>query len=281
MKRIGILVLVLSVCLMPSAWAQHRDTFASSQLLPANVQQDRLYDDFSYKWLSPQKWLQTATVPFDTGNDTFTFLDQVRAVENGKLHLKVRTYGQRSSDENRNFGVAEVYFKSPNTVEGITTTFTPVAAKATACPANVNVSTSQTIILGGTFFNAGSGDPSDDVVVYVIFEHAIWDPSLTTVHGLAVVFTQNTFVGYLDLNNYRFGIPVTTTLRWDKANHQFYFRASTFRTFADGYIPYSLSDTLPVTQPLKFIGARAFVPNCTDHVTSGIAEVLVDNVYIR
>jgi hypothetical protein len=120
-----------------------------------------LYDDFNAKWLDPAKWIPTN--PQCDGN----VLECVREIRDSKLRLVARNFGARTSDSGIQWSESEVYFIKPNQVSSITADFT-ASFSGTACPTNNTDYTHTQVQLGGAFFNSGSGNPSDDVSVWLI-----------------------------------------------------------------------------------------------------------------
>jgi len=241
-----------------------------------------VYDRFDQKWLDPSKWLPTeACHPFSDSSETFSVMECVRAIEEGKLRLEVKTWGDRSSNETRQYGDSELYFVRPNAVQSIKTTLNVKSTHAAICPANPNTSTSQAIF-GGNFFNTGTGNPADDMGGIFIFERnpGYGDP-LTTVHGLALVISSSFCCGYHDFGIFRIGQPIVAKLKWDQPNHQFIASTTTANGSIQAVMPYPTADTMPPAAPSKFLGARAFVPNCTDQTTTGDIEAYFDDVVVN
>ena len=130
------------------------------------------------------------------------------------------------------------------------------------------------------FFNAGSGDPSDDVGASLHFGRVSSDPKgqLTV---LAVSFHNGNY-SFIWLGNVLLGTPVTATLTWDQANHQFLFSWTNSVTHVktNGAMPYSFSDTTPAADPTKSLELELFPANCTARQTWVYTDARFDNVYI-
>lgn len=106
------------------------------------------------------------------------------------------------------------------------------------------------------------------------------DPS-TTVHGLALVISGSFCCGYHDFGIFRIGEPIVAKLKWDKPNHQFIASTTTDNGSIEAVMAYPTADTMPPAAPSKFLGARAFVPNCTDKTTTGDMEAYFDDVVVN
>lgn len=119
----------------------------------------------------------------------------------------VKTNGNALSDVGRQVGPSELFFANPNAVRSISATLRVTRAAAIACPANTTpfASMGQTI-LGGTYFNPGTGNPGDDVAAVIIVGR---DPS--TPPGVllvqALVFSANAVYGFSSLGTAKFTVP--------------------------------------------------------------------------
>jgi len=260
--------------------------FAIAALLSAicvaqNLPTGQVYDGFKGPYLDNSKWLALptcSTTPFVDTTASINLLDCARDIQSNKLHLMVKAYGNALSDVGRQFGPSELFFVNPNAISGITATFRVPRAAAIACPANNTpfASMGQTI-LGGTYFNPGTGDPRDDVAAIIIVEH---DPP--TPPGVllvsALVYSANAFYGFSSLGTARFQQALTASVHWDQVNHQFIFHVTGPNLRSDATIGYSATDTMPAAGPVKLLGARAFAPNCTTGQGTADIEVLFDKV---
>ena len=254
----------------------------AAQNLPSATYE--IYDQFKGQFLNSSKWLTLPTcsaTPFVDTTASINLLDCVREIQSNKLRLMVKAYGNALSDSGRQFGPSELFFVNPNAINSITTTLRVKRANAVACPANATPfsSIAQTIV-GGNYFNPGSGNSSDDVAAIVIVEH---DPP-TAPGGLvlsALVFSPNAFYGFANLGTAKFEQPLTATVQWDQANHQFVFRVNGPNLSSTATLPYSVPDTMPAAAPLKLLGARAFAPNCTTVKGTADMDVLFDEVRVN
>jgi hypothetical protein len=235
-----------------------------------------LYDNFNHRFLDPSKW--------STGSACFTTngLEEecVRQIQNGRLHLAHRNYGNRDTNTGFQFGDANVVFAHPSRIKSITTDVTVVQTVEVPCLANPEFGAQAQI--DATFFNIGSGNPNDDVAAHLAFGH-----NSTTTVGQTFVFGQisrgNNYFGYTALGNVPIGTTATASLTWDQPNHQFLVSwtnpATNVKTEAS--MPYTFADTAPATNASKDLSVNTFPANCTASPASVFMEATFDNVYIN
>jgi hypothetical protein len=256
----------------PGAIASARLTMNRSQLPGGGT----LYDDFNGKWLDPAKWLPAT--PQCWGN----VLECVREIRNNKLRLEARNFGARDSDSGIQWNESEVYFTTPTLVRSITADVT-ASFSGTGCSTNSTDYTHAQVQIYGTFFNTGSGNPSDDISASLI----IWiDSTNPTTQQLSVYW------GYVwpgaatdtPLTTYPVGKELTAILNWDKDNHQFIATTQVKgepETAERVVIPYPFPDTTPPANPVKSLQAAQHTLNCTNAPTYGQVEATFDNVIIN
>ena len=249
---------------------------------PASV--EHLYDQFTGPFLNSAKWLPIPTcsaTPFVDTTASASVLDCARDIQNNSLHLMVRSLGNQFSDSGRQLGPSELFFVNPEAINTITVQESVTQALASACPANSTPfsSMAQTVV-GGNYFNPGTGNPSDDVAAVLIVDH---DP--TTAAGVlmvsALVFSPDAFYGFASLGKAQFGQVLTETVQWNQPNHQFVFHAVGPNLNSTAIVDYAVSDTMPPAAPVKLLGARAFAPNCTTTRGRAQIEAFFDNVLIN
>jgi hypothetical protein len=133
--------------------------------------------------------------------------------------------------------------------------------------------------INATFFNAGSGVPSDDVGASFACSRASSDPKGQIFVRAQIVQGFNYF-GFVPIGHISTGTPVTATLTWDKTNHQFIATATNDRTHVKMQItlPYSFSGNTPATNPAKDLAVVNFPANCTSHPAWVFTEATFDNV---
>jgi hypothetical protein len=234
-----------------------------------------LYDNFSGKLLDPSKWSTYSACFTNNGLE----LECVREIENGKLRLAHRTFGNRDTDTGFQFGDANVAFANPSRIKSITTDLAVIRIDESPCLVNPGFGGAAHI--DATFFNTGSGSQSDDVGGHLGIGRNSSSPE-----GEVFVFGQisqgNNYFAYTPLGSVAIGTPVTATLTWDQPNHQFLVSWVNLDTGVKtgATMPYSLSDTTPATNPGKVLTVNTFPANCTASQTSVYIEALFDNVYI-
>jgi len=216
-----------------------------------------LYDNFDdEKFLNPAKWsLYGACF-------TWSVLECVRAIEDDRLRLAVRTYGAMNSNQGNTYGPSELHFTNPTPIRTIAASLTVRQASVTGCPANTDTQAAQALI-SGNFFNSGSGDPNDDVQAFLDIEHVSTQPQ-GQLQAVGFMHWQGQFFGGIGFGSLSVGQPVIAQLSWDQSNHQFVVSWTDVKagTVTQGFMPYAIPDTVPPAGPDKFIGVRAFAPNC-------------------
>ncbi len=240
----------------------------------------QLYDNFNSTWIDPTKWAAIPTcsaTPFLDTTASLNLVDCIRAIQGGSLRLMVKAYGHIDSDTDRQFGPSELYFASPNAINTISVTVKIHRSAPIPCPSNSTPSFGQ-VLIGGNYFNTGTGDPRDDVAVLYFIERDA-TAAKGTIHAGAVLSSQNSFYGYVDLGIHNLSDVLNAAVSWDQPNHHFSFRLAHSRDIRAGELSYSASDTTPPVAPMKLLAARAFVPNCTTQLTSADMDVLFDDVY--
>ena len=206
MKR-NSLILITCVCMFGMASAQDVTSGKAYTVPPFTT---KLYDDFNHEFLSPALW------------NTFCYASNVSLecaveIQDGQLRLARRIPGQKNSNAGFQVGVTTASFSNPASIKSITTDLVIRDIRESPCTANPSYGGNAGIV--ATFFNAGSGDPSDDVGAQLLLGRVFSDPpGQLTVLGQ---FFQNGVYTYFFLGNVSLGTPVTVTLTWDKPNHQF------------------------------------------------------------
>src|ERR1700756_1492098 len=98
---LGLMLLVCIVCVSVQAQVQGTETQLGA------------YDNFNRQFLDPTKWA-TSSPCF-----TWTVLDCVREIQNGRLRLAVRGYGATDSNQGGQYGESELHFIRPTTIKSI------------------------------------------------------------------------------------------------------------------------------------------------------------------
>jgi hypothetical protein len=233
-----------------------------------------LYDDFNHPFLGPSKW---SSVP---GCFTTNGVEQecVRQIRSGKLYLAHRNYGNPNTDSGSQFGSAFVAFANPSKIKSITAEITFKNYFEVPCLANPEFGAAAHI--DATFFNTGTGNPSDDVGGHLGLGRGFSDPpDQVSVFGQ---INQGGNYSYLFLGTVKIGTPVNATLAWDQPNHQFLVSWTNLITHVttNETMPYTFADTAPPTNPSKVLTANTFPDNCTAAPAWVYIEATFDNVYI-
>lgn len=241
------------------------------ETLSCAAQTSVLYDNFEHRFLNPSLW-NTSCYTTSLSQECATI------IQHGKLRLARRITGNTDSNTGLQFGSASAFFFNPAPIKSITTDLVVRDVEESPCVANPGFGGFAAVL--ARFFNAGSGDPSDDVGASLHFGRVSSDPKgqLTV---LAVSFHNGNY-SFIWLGNVLLGTPVTATLTWDQANHQFLFSWTNSVTHVktNGAMPYSFSDTTPAADPTKSLELELFPANCTARQTWVYTDARFDNVYI-
>jgi hypothetical protein len=208
-------------------------------------------------------------------------MECVRGIQSGALVLAHRNFGQRDSDTGLLFGGAFLNFINPAPIKSVTTDLVVTDIQESPCVANPQLGGS--VYIGGTFFNAGSGASSDDIGAQIGFFRTTSFPT-----GRIGVFAQlnqgSNYLTPVNINSLSIsiGTPVTATLTWDQANHQFIATVTnhTTGTTKQVAVPYSWSDTTVATNPSRSLSVSNFPANCTANPTWVYSAATFDNVHI-
>ena len=228
-----------------------------------------LYDNFSGQWIDPSRWLTGAPSCWGLS------LECVREIQNGQLRLLVRNLGSNGGNSGTQWSQSDLYFPAANNIVSVTADVTIRQAQGTDCALNPEIGSAH-VGIGGTFFNSGSGDSGDDLQAYVLAVHDNYGV------GYGVWWGWQTQQQWIPITySIAMGTPVSMTLRWDRANHQFIATIKTpgglnFQQ-ASGY---SIPDVKLAANPSKGLSASTYSPNCTGQKTSSYVEASFDNVKI-
>ena len=237
------------------------------------VVQSRYYDTFNERWLDPNKWL--ATYPNCWGT-----LECVREIQNGKLRLAVRDFGTTNSDAGVQWSESPMFFVNPNIVTSITADVAPKSFSGLGCATNNTDLTHTQVMIGGSYFNSGSGDPSDDVMAFLI----IWiDTNNPTYMNVLNWWGWRDQAQWSDMGTYPIGTVFTGKHAWDRTNHQFVASLTvknTGQTVTTNQ-SYTMPDGAPAANPYKYLTTQAHSLNCTSAKTFAQAEATFDNVIIN
>ncbi|SRR6266567_1788689 len=236
------------------------------------AQTTTLYDNFNRRFINPLLWNTSCYT---------TSLSQECATEiaAGRLRLARRITGNRDTNTGSQFGSASAFFFNPAVIKSITTDLVVQDIEESACIASPG--SAGFAAINARFFNAGSGDQSDDVGASLHFGRADSDPrgQLTVLGNF---FHNGSYNNFILLGNVAMGTPVTATLKWDQTHHQFLFSWTNNLTHVktNGAMPYSFSDTTSAADPTKSLEEELLPQNCTATQTWVYTEALFDNVYI-
>lgn len=241
-----------------------------------SVQSWTLHDNFDERFLNPQKW-NTFNACF---NSNYQQLECVREIRDERLRFAHRTFGQRDSDTGSQVGEASLYFANPGTLKGITTDLVIRRTQESSCAANPQYLGTRAHIQA-RFFNAGSGNPNDDVGVQFVFGRSFSDPQ-GQISVFSQIFQGNNYIGFIPLGTFVIGTPITATVIWDQPNHQFIasWTNQITQVKMQTAMPYAYADTTPATDPSKRLSVVTFASNCTAQADWAYIEAEFGNVFV-
>jgi hypothetical protein len=233
-----------------------------------------LYDDFDHKFLNPSKWAYGLCF-----SSNGLEMECVREIRDEQLHLTHRHFGVQANDGGQQNGSALVGFANAQNIKAMRTDVTVRSNLEVACAANPSFGSNTG--LWGTFFNAGSGDPNDDVGAALNLKRVASDPP-GQLNVIGQTFHAGIYSPYTSLGGVAIGTPVTISLAWDQPNHQFVISLTNKLTHVTttATMPYTFGDTTPVAGPAKVMEAGGFASDCPANATSLYVDAVFDNVYI-
>ncbi len=146
MKVILLGYVMLLVVLIGVTAAQERPGNAVESLV--------LYDDFNATQIDPDKWFGGEFGPKLRGADK----EAIRQIQDNRLRLVYRSYGQTDSDSGRPRNEFLLTFPNSAAVTAIKATVQVTDAVATSCPGNPET-TIAWAKLGGVFFSTAPSTP--------------------------------------------------------------------------------------------------------------------------
>jgi hypothetical protein len=242
--------------------------------LPCNAQTLKLYDDFDGKFINPSRWAYAFC--YSSGGPE---LECVREIRDEKLHLAHREFGLTNSNTGQQNGGAGVGFAKPETIKTIKTEM--VVRNVLEVPCAVNATFGSSAGISGNFFNAGSGDLSDDAGAQFGVTRFTWMPAgQLTVRGQT--FHGSVYSDFFTIGTVTIGTPITISLSWDQPNHQFVisFTNKVTHVTTSGTMPYAFSDGTPAVGPGKNLSVNGWAANCTGNPTSNYVDALFGDVYV-
>jgi hypothetical protein len=234
-----------------------------------------LYDNFDERFLNPSRWAWAACY---AGQGVE--LECVREIRDEQLHLAHRSFGLTNSNSGLQAAGAIVGFANPASIRSIRTDLVVLSVQEVPCAANPGYGGGAHF--AGTFFNAGSGNASEDVGAQLVLRRSSSDPP-GQLNVFGQIFQGGVyFPNLFPLGTVSVGTPVTATLSWDQPHHQFVVSLTNHVTQLStaGMMPYTFPDTTPAASPFKGLAISAFPANCTANVTSMYVKAAYSNVYV-
>jgi hypothetical protein len=242
--------------------------------LPCMAQAPILYDNFDHKLINTSKWAYAFCF-----SSSGLEMECVREIRDEQLRLVHRHFGVQADDGGQQNGSAGVGFANAQNIKAIRTDVRVRSNVEVACAANPSFGSNTG--LWGTFFNAGSRDPNDDVGAALNLKRVTSDPP-GQLQVIGQTFHAGIYSPYTSLGWVAIGTPVTIALAWDQPNHQFVISLTNKITHVttSATMPYTYSDTTPVAGPAKVMEAGGFASDCAANATSLYVDAVFDNVYI-
>jgi hypothetical protein len=224
------------------------------------------YDDFNATHLDPDKWSGGEYgVAFPSAN-----MEAIRQIQDNRLHLVYRSYGQTDSDSGRPRNELVLIFRNSAAVTAIQAAVQVTDVAATGCPGNPETTVAWAM-LGGRFFGSATSTPGGEVNDMVAFIGVIRGSGSTAppdvLQARSVVFlcanrpcTAGSELHSQDLGPVKRGERARLRVQWDRDNHRFIFQRD---DAPEVFAPYTVSDTAPPGLSVKLLDAMHFVPNCT------------------
>ena len=251
--------------------------YAAERLVP--------YDDFNATHIDPDKWFGGEYGVAFPGAST----EAIRQVQDNRLRLVYRSYGQTDSNSGRLRTELLLIFRNSAAVTAMQAAVRVTDVAATGCPGNPE-DTVAWAMLGGRFFGTPTSTPGGEVNDTVAFIGMLRGSGSTVppdVHrARSVVFhcanrpcTTGSELHSQDLGPVKRGEMARLRVQWDRDNHRFIFQRD---DAPEVFAPYAVSDTAPPGIQVKLLDAMHFVPNCT--VTPrpvAFIEALFDDVMVN
>jgi hypothetical protein len=251
--------------------------YAGERLVP--------YDDFNATHIDPDKWFG--------GEYGVTFpgasAEAIRQVQDNRLRLVYRSYGQTDSDSGRPRHELVLIFRNSAAVTAIQAAVQVTDGTATSCPGNPEP-TIVWAMLGGRFFGTAPATPGGEVKDMVALIGIMRGSGFTAppdiLRARSVVFycanapcTTGSELHSQDLGPVKRGEMARLRVQWDRDNHRFIFQRD---DNPEVFAPYAVSDTAPPGIQVKLLDAVHFVPNCTATPRPvAFIEALFDDVLVN
>jgi hypothetical protein len=246
-----------------------------------------LYDDFSGKFLDPDRWASNQSC----GN---VGLECVREIRSGSLRLVDRSHGVTTADSGGRGDGSFINFADPQDITAIQALVRIANVEVSACAANPAVSHTQALIFG-TFFNTGTPTPgsfvNDVVASFNIQRRSDTTDSKNTLHieGVVMVCSAADCSAQSSTTRLNFGTlgkgqAITLLIDYDTATDTFLFRRQ-----PGGEIPLqtvsglcSAAPCAPAGNALKFMGVDNFVASCSSTPRPvAYMEALFDDIMVN
>ena len=259
---------------------------AAAQERPGNaVESLVLYDDFNATQIDPGKWFGGEFGVAFPGTST----EAIRQIQDNRLRLVHRSYGQTDSDSGSTRNELVLMFHNSAAVTAIKATVQVTDAAATRCPGNPETTVAWAMIVGRFFGTAPStaGGEVRDMAAFigVIRRSDSTDPPDVlrvrsgVFHCANVVCTTGSMLHFRDLGPVKLGEMARLRVQWDRDNHRFIFQRNDDPKVL---VRYTVPDSDPPGIQFKTLGALHLVPNCTATPRPvAFIEALFDDVMVN
>jgi hypothetical protein len=236
------------------------------------------YDDFNSGALDPDRW--------------GVLTEQARVLQNNRLRLVGRAYSLADSNSgSSSTGVNSELADTATTasVKSLRATVRVAAIRSDGCIANATVSNTRARLYA-TLFNIGTpvaGSQAGDVYAQIFvrrFSNSADPPGVMRVGATVdqcvdAVCGSSVRIGSVDLGTADIGQAVRLSMQWDpQADHVLFQRnGDPAQTVA-----YAVADTNAPGAPLKNLGVRFSVANCTlTPRPTAFADATFDDVFVN
>lgn len=245
-----------------------------------------LYDNFNAKRLDPERWFG-----FSTWGASTPILEAARKIEDGRLHMATRGYGDTATNTGSVPRYHGVNFTRPETVTTIETTVKVRDYEFVGCPGNSAFSQVRARIKG-YFFNVtdtptdGSAEGDLLAQVRVVRDSKSTDKPdvLRVTSHLDLCEDQGCFqtrtLASVDLGSVRVGQKVKIGLKWDRPGHRFVVWRDKHAQVLFDYPPEI--EVSPPGAKGKGLDVSHWLANCTQETrTTAFVSAVFDDVRVN
>lgn len=224
-----------------------------------------LYDDFNSKLIDVNKWFGE-----QERSGAVVILEFVRGIQENRLHMANRTYGDTNSNKGTSRGYNNLRFIDGGRITGIKATVQVNDVEAKGCRENPVPSTASLHLMGSFFNTTATPTPNsvkNDVIAWIGIQrnsNSTDKPNVLEVNYMVIECRDNNCFSSTLLDKGFLGIVMTgsivdLSLRWDQANHQFIFQLDNQSAV---FSPYKVSNISRPGLGFKRVDLAHHVANC-------------------